>query len=347
MNHSSLLRLLGVLFGGLLILGFVLGSVGLSQLDPGLVVQRPTRRVQIPTPTLYPTLAPVTVQPSPTADTTPGAPTATPQEELCPPPEGWQPYEVRVGDSIYTLAWTAQITANRLAQANCLTSMTLQPGDIIYLPPIAFGPPATEEIEPCGPPPHWRITYVQPGDTLYSLSVRYGTTIEAIRQANCMRVGDTLYAGQALYLPPEIVVWPTNTPTQAPTWTPTPSPSSHAIALRDTDDRPSHLDPDAHRAHHADANLNADRHAAHHRHGNTVTPTPGTPTRTPSPTPTGTIFLTPDAHARHPDAVTYAHAHTNATPTFSPTVTPSTPTQTPTPTATPSPTPTLTPSATP
>jgi hypothetical protein len=89
---------------------------------------------------------------------------------------------------------------------------------------------------------------------------------------------------------------------------------SHAIALRDTDDRASHLDPDAHRVHHADANLNADRHAAHHRHGDAPDANPRNADADTFAHANRHDLPHAHAHARHPDAVTYAHAHTNAHP---------------------------------
>jgi hypothetical protein len=56
-------------------------------------------------------------------------------------------------------------------------------------------------LYPCGPPLGWVVYVVQSGDHLYSLSRRFGVGIEAIRQANCLS-DYTIYAGQALYLPP-------------------------------------------------------------------------------------------------------------------------------------------------
>lgn len=90
----------------------------------------------------------------------------------------------------------------------------------------------------CGPPPTWVQYTVRRGDTLFSLARRTGTTVETVRQANCL-VGNAIYAGQWLWLPfnprvpsyPTAITWPTltreptSTLTPATTDTPTSTPS--------------------------------------------------------------------------------------------------------------------------
>lgn len=305
MKGHSLPRLVGGLTTGLLLLLLVLGSIQLAQVDPMLVRPRPTRIALGPTATLYPTLAPTT--PTATAGVTVG-PSPTPRSSLvvqCTPPPGWLPHLVQPGETIFTLAWSAQTSALILMQANCLPAPEVAPGDLLYLPPL---PLATATPYRCGPPPSWLIYYVKPGDTLFRLALTYGTTIDAIRQANCL-TSYNLYYGQALYLPPVPVVWPTWTPVP-PTETPTPTPTPT-------------LEP-------------------------TFTPTPTptpeiTGTITPSPTPT--LTPTPEITATEPPTAT-VEPTLSPTPTLTPTPMPTpspAPTETPTPTATPEPLATQTP----
>jgi len=129
---------------------------------------------------------------------------------------------VQHGDTLVALAWRTGTTVSAIMQANCLSSQTIYAGQRLYLPPVTILPTPTPF--PClGPPPSWQIYVVQRGDTLYSLARRFGTTITAIIQANCLR-SYTIYVGQQLYLPP---LPPTFTPTATgtPTDTPTPTPS--------------------------------------------------------------------------------------------------------------------------
>ncbi len=305
MERGSFSRLAGVFIAGLLTLVMVLGSVGLSQLDSTLMRHFPTWVAAGPTTTLYPTLAPLT----PTAPSTP-LPTPTPRSclvEQCSFPEGWLPYYVKAGETLLILAGRARTSTHILMQANCLGVPEVQPGDLIYLPSFAIASP-TPYTYRCGPPPDWCVIYVQPGETLYALALRYGVTIEAIRNANCI-TGFDIYVGQALYLP--VIITPTWTPSPRPSPTVTPTPTLSPTAT-------------------PTATLTVTP---------TITPTPTptvtltvTPTITPTPTLTPTLTPTPTLTA-------------TVEPTLTLTPTP-TPTTTPTPTSTPTPTPTLTPTPT-
>ncbi len=269
MNGTSLSGWRLLLSGGLLVLlagALVLGALWLSAVDRALAPPRPPTSTPetagwvtpfIPTVwVLSPTPFGVETPPSPVPSPTQG-PTPTPPSVLyptCTPPAGWLPYRVRAGDTLYNLAWRAGTSPLLIQQANCLVGETLTVGRILYLPPQFF---ATPTRVPCGPPPGWVRYIVQPGDTLWNLSVRLGVSVEAIRWANCM-TDYTLRVGQPLYLPaypPPLSPTPTRFPTA--TRTPTPTPTGTQTPTP------------------------------------TVTPTPtgtvtGTPTPTESPTPTET-----------------------------------------------------------
>jgi LysM repeat protein len=62
-------------------------------------------------------------------------------------------------------------------------------------PPTA--PPTTGGEQAAGPVTH----VVQPGDTVYRLSVQYGVSVEAIGQANNLGPYYTIYVGQTLVIP--------------------------------------------------------------------------------------------------------------------------------------------------
>ncbi|MGC9348532.1 MAG: LysM peptidoglycan-binding domain-containing protein [Anaerolineae bacterium] len=309
--NDLLRRLLTVMMTGALLLGVVLGSFWLAQVDDLMTVRPPGRTQPLRTPTLFPTLAPSTpsVEPTKGASSTPAPtpeiPTPTPDgsaAEPCEPPAGWVTYRVTAGDTLYTLAERSQTHIQALLQGNCLDTVPeLKQGDVLYLPALAIATPTLVSTR-CGPPQHWQQVVVQPGETLSTLAVRYGTTVRALQLANCLE-GTLIQAGSLLYVPPVMVVPPTSPPTLTPTPSPTFVPSP------------------------------------------TWTPTPivisptWTPTQMWSPTPTGT-----------PTQAITPTVTSTATPTPTPTVT-VTPTETPVliPTWTPEPWPsdTLTPTLTP
>lgn len=51
------------------------------------------------------------------------------------------------------------------------------------------------------PPPGWVLTTIQPGNNLFRLGQRGGTTVEELMRVNC-RENDILYVGEQLYTPP-------------------------------------------------------------------------------------------------------------------------------------------------
>jgi LysM repeat protein len=326
-------QLLGSLVVTLISVSMLLGSFLLSQLDALGVRPPPTQAgaALSPSPTPFlPTITP-TLTPSPTTSPYPPLPetetpvpptlvpsaSPTPPSPLipsCPQPWGWIVYTVQRGDTLAGLALRVGFTTLALMQANCLSTPTIYPEQQIYLPPTFYASP-TPRPYTCGPPFGWVVYIVQPGDTLYSLSLRFGVGIDAIRRANCMYdYGNyTIYTGQALYLPP-LPPTPPSTPIPSLTPTPTKSPMPTSTPTPIPTEFP------------------------------TLTPTP-IPTFTPSPTPTSAATNTP----------TYTPTPTEtpgpiSTPTHTPTPTPTEPptsTHTPTPTPTQPPTSTHTPTPTP
>ncbi|MAT99166.1 MAG: hypothetical protein CL608_18630 [Anaerolineaceae bacterium] len=86
--------------------------------------------------------------------------------------------------------------------------------------PTATPAIAAATTPPCGlVPAGWQPYTVQPGNTLFSLAQQTGTTVAAIRQANCLY--GQLAAYSQIWLPNIVVSRPeptaTNTPTHAPT----------------------------------------------------------------------------------------------------------------------------------
>jgi LysM repeat protein len=71
---------------------------------------------------------------------------------------------------------------------------------------------------------------VQPGDTLFGIAQRFGTTVEAIMQANNL-TSDVIYAGQTLVVPG---AGPGPGPTPPPTPSPQPGTTTYTVQPGDT-----------------------------------------------------------------------------------------------------------------
>ena len=101
------------------------------------------------------------------------------------PDTGTISYTVKAGDSLWLIAQRYGTTVNAIKQANGLTSDALQIGQVLRIP--------------VSQSPYVEYT-VRAGDTLWDLSRRYGTTVEAIMQANGL-TSNVLQIGQVLRIP--------------------------------------------------------------------------------------------------------------------------------------------------
>lgn len=239
--------------GGVILLT-ILGAILLTYGDlrlapfPSATVTQPSPTIPQPSLTLTPPPSPGTPTPvPPTSTSTPTSrPTAvppwpTPTPTVCIIPSGWDwVYVVQPSDNIYFIAQRHGTTALAIVHANCLYSYYLFPGQRLFLPPplpptaTPTPRPPTPTSTPCTPTPpdQWVSYVVQPGDTLYSLALRYGTSIQEIMEVNCL-ASDYLYAGQRLYLPPPPdTPTPTSTFTATATSTPTNTATASATATR-------------------------------------------------------------------------------------------------------------------
>ena len=110
---------------------------------------------------------------------------------------------------------------------------------------------ATGEV--CGPPDDWVKYQVQPGENLYRISLKFQTTVEELKIANCMGDSIVIISGQMLWVPNVATSTPfasetpkiskTNTPASSATLTktntvePTPEDSS-TLAITPTETLP-------------------------------------------------------------------------------------------------------------
>ena len=163
----------------------------------------------------------------------------------------------------------------------------------------------------CSKPKKWVNYKIQRGDTLSSLAIRYGVTVQKLKTTNCLR-SNTIYAGATLWVPFQYSPTATRRPTKtkAPTQSPTATQTRMTVTPTTTG---STAAPPA-----------------------TDTGTPGSPTATTGPTGTTTPPTATTEPTETPVPPTDADPPTNtpAPPTDTPvppTKTPVPPTKTPVP----------------
>ena len=259
----------------LTIIGTVLGGLFLSLADnwQARIAPRPTADpLAALDSSLLPTLplpTPIPSTPSPTFIVLGrGKSTPVPVLPKCGiVPAGWVAYTVQEEEFLTDLGLDSGATISEMMQANCLDTMAIYPGMVLYLPET----PPLRIV--CGPPLHWVRYVVRPGDTLSALARALNSTIYALLNANCLDT-PAIYAGQILFLPQAIgppspipLSSPTATlpkPTLQPSLTMTPAGSPSPVAS----ETPTLLP--------------------------TITPTePTPPTETPTLTPTDTATPSP------------------------------------------------------
>src|SRR6185369_11456280 len=114
---------------------------------------------------------------------------------------------VRKGDTLDAIANRLDVSVEQLKTANGLKHNTIQPGDVLKNPKAKSeakasssrkgGKAAAAEEEKAAPE-----TYkVVRGDTIFSISKRFGVSMDALREANGLSGKAQIHAGQTLQLP--------------------------------------------------------------------------------------------------------------------------------------------------
>jgi LysM repeat protein len=255
---------LGVL-AALLSSAILLGSLALSLAEGGqLVALLPSSTATLvvtvtntptlpPPPTTRPGEPTYTPSPTPLPTATPtdtSTPTPFPTSPRCPQPDDWKSIIAPLGATVYSLADAYDVPPKIMAEYNCLplSSSPLPANSTVYVPKRTPTPTATKVT--CGPFPGWVKGYtIQPGDTLYRLSLIFRVSVEDLQIANCLGNSTQIHAGERFWVPfvppvvpsrtpvrtPTPVAQPTHTPTNPPTATSqptnTPRPTATSTSL--------------------------------------------------------------------------------------------------------------------
>ena len=140
-------------------------------------------------------LPPATNTPTPTpiqVAVTPVPPTATPAATQ--PPGG--SYAVKPGDRLFSIGRQFGVNPYSIAQANNIQPpYIIHPGDVLKIPGGGTTP------TPGATPPGGRTHTVAPGENLFRISLRYGTTVQALAAANNITNINLIFVGQMLKIP--------------------------------------------------------------------------------------------------------------------------------------------------
>jgi LysM repeat protein len=174
-----------------------------------------------PTPTNTATVTPT--QPTPTPSNT-ATITETPMPSITSTASGPFEYIVQEGEYCSMIAEKFSIEIDVLIALNNLSSdCFIVPGQTILVPDPNMQLPTATPI-PSDLPAGTRINYtVASGDYLGLIAAKFRSTEDAIIRANKLESPYTLYPGQVLIIPVNII---TMTPTKPATRTPTPSPTN-------------------------------------------------------------------------------------------------------------------------
>lgn len=123
-------------------------------------------------------------------------------------------YTVQPGDNLFRISLRFGVTVAALAQANNIANPNLifvgqvltipAPGGTTPPPPTATPVPGAPTATPApGGTGGGTVDYtVQPGDTLFKIATRFGTTVQAIVQSNGITNPNLIFPGQVLHIVP-------------------------------------------------------------------------------------------------------------------------------------------------
>ncbi|MEZ4642843.1 MAG: LysM peptidoglycan-binding domain-containing protein [Chloroflexota bacterium] len=142
-----------------------------------------------------------------------------------PPPTPTPPatHKVREGETAWTIAAKYRISLDEVFWLNNLTEDSiLQPGDEVAIRLLPGQTPP--------PTPTPQLTHiVKLGDTLWSIALTYGLSLDTLLAYNSITADTMIREGQELYIRPPVIA----TETAVPTFTPlahTPTPTAVAVA---------------------------------------------------------------------------------------------------------------------
>ncbi len=184
-----------------------------------------------PPPTFTPDFSVPTQEGTITPVPTPVVPVFTPTPKLPGDFNSTQLYTVVAGDTVWQIAQRFNSSTDAIIQVNGLNSVGLInigqtlviPIRVVYTQPPTFTPaPAAPGTGTGGPTtPATGVYTIVPGDTLFSLAMRFNSTVATLAQINNIVNPNLIYPGQALRV---TNVAPVPAPTPVPPYPTVPTP---------------------------------------------------------------------------------------------------------------------------
>lgn len=130
----------------------------------------------------------------------------TPPPPTAAPPAPGEPaavlHVVQQGETLWAISMRYGTSVEALAAANQLVNPSLiRTGQQLSIPPSAPLPPPTVTTTPPPPTTAPTLHVVQHGETLWAISIRYGTSVEALAAANQLADPRFIRTGQSLVIP--------------------------------------------------------------------------------------------------------------------------------------------------
>ncbi len=127
--------------------------------------------------------------------------TATPLSQAAPTPGLLMViHTVQSGDTLISIAIQYGVTVEEIQQTNGLQDSLIRAGAELVIPVPLVVSEITNQVDV---PSNFRYT-VLPGDTIVSIAVRFGATVEGILQANGITASDLIRPEQILRIPVDV-----------------------------------------------------------------------------------------------------------------------------------------------
>lgn len=137
-------------------------------------------------------------------------------------------YVVRPGDTVFAIASRFGLRTVDVLSWNGLTwRSVIHPGQTLVLQASGTAPAAAAAPAPAAAPTSTSHKVV-PGDTVYAIAGKYGTTVDAVLSANGLTRASVIYPGQTL------VVTGAPAAAAAPAPIPAPAAATHTVVAGDT-----------------------------------------------------------------------------------------------------------------
>jgi len=130
-----------------------------------------------------------------------GTPTTTPEPTItptaAPPATSYVRHQVITGETLLSIASQYGVSVDDIQAANNISNELIRAGDVLIIPVVG---PAAETSLNRAPAAQFQYT-VQAGDTIISIAVNFGSTVEDILAVNNRSANDIIRPGDVLIVP--------------------------------------------------------------------------------------------------------------------------------------------------